>query len=225
MDTAEDTLKDKGLKKRGDVYWARIIIPLDIKPRFGKTKIEKSLTTRDRREATQRNAKFRAEWLAHFEAVRNGSASPQAVPESLGAPYPRIDLSDLYRAALERIAAQLSTWTTEGIGLTSSQRESLEAWAHSEDADGVSMLGPNSDLVSEAVADLLRPQGATLKDCAPTLHEAIRETAKKVHVWKTALRAECGLTPLDDFTVRNSFKRSMEAGRATARPRMRPSDR
>lgn len=60
----------EGLNLRGLRWYVRIIIPDDLRDIFGKARVNASLGTSDRREATLLATIKRAEWLADFEAKR-----------------------------------------------------------------------------------------------------------------------------------------------------------
>ncbi len=57
-------------RRRGGVYYARLAIPLDLQPILGKTDREKSLRTKDPKEAKRRLNSVIAGWHAEFEDAR-----------------------------------------------------------------------------------------------------------------------------------------------------------
>ncbi|MBU1361461.1 MAG: site-specific integrase [Gammaproteobacteria bacterium] len=63
--------KVEGLNLRGSRYYVRVLIPDDLKAAFGKHRVNLSLGTSDRREATLLATLKRAEWLADFQAKRS----------------------------------------------------------------------------------------------------------------------------------------------------------
>ncbi len=57
-----------GLFQRGDIWWLRVMVPLDLRATFGAcSKIVRSLDTRDRRQAIRLSLVRRAELLSAFE--------------------------------------------------------------------------------------------------------------------------------------------------------------
>lgn len=63
---------------RGLKYYVRVIIPDDLQQAYGKARVNLSLGTADRREATLLATIKRAEWLASFEAKRS-AVNPSTV--------------------------------------------------------------------------------------------------------------------------------------------------
>ena len=70
--------KVEGLNLRGLQYYVRVIVPDDLKVTYGKSRVNLSLGTSDRRAATLLATIKRAEWLADFEAKRS-ALKPSAV--------------------------------------------------------------------------------------------------------------------------------------------------
>ena len=70
--------KVEGLNSRGTRYYLRVIIPDDLASLYGKARVNISLGTSDRREATLLATIKRAEWLSDFEAKRR-TISPSEV--------------------------------------------------------------------------------------------------------------------------------------------------
>lgn len=62
--------------KRGDVYWLRKKVPLDLRAHEGKTEEKQSLKTRDPAEARVRFAKLNAEIEEKWARLRQGLRSP-----------------------------------------------------------------------------------------------------------------------------------------------------
>ena len=58
------------LKKRGTVYYARQVVPVDLQRLMGKRELARSLNTHDRRTAKLRCLDVRAEWERQFAALR-----------------------------------------------------------------------------------------------------------------------------------------------------------
>ena len=58
------------LRRRAGTYYARLAIPLDLQPILGKTDREKSLRTKDPKEAKRRLTGVLAAWHAEFEDAR-----------------------------------------------------------------------------------------------------------------------------------------------------------
>lgn len=77
--------KVEGLNTRGTRYYVRVIIPDDLAALYGKARVNISLGTSDRREATLLATIKRAEWLADFEAKRRTLAPSKvtAIPLEL----------------------------------------------------------------------------------------------------------------------------------------------
>ena len=78
MTKEKDMAKVEGLNIRELRYYVRIIIPDDLKATYGKSRVNPSLGTSDRRAATLLATLKRAEWLADFEAKRS-ALKPSAV--------------------------------------------------------------------------------------------------------------------------------------------------
>ena len=87
--------KVEGLNVRGLKYYVRIVIPDDLVLAYGKARVNLSLGTSDRREATLLATLKRAEWLAGFEARRS-----TLKPATLAAVSP-----ELARLLAERVRA------------------------------------------------------------------------------------------------------------------------
>ena len=75
--------KVEGLNQRGSRWYVKIIVPDDLHETYGKSRVNPSLGTSDRKEAVLLATLKRAEWLADFEAKRS-----QANPEPLSAITP-----------------------------------------------------------------------------------------------------------------------------------------
>lgn len=67
-----------GMHQRGSRWYVRIVVPLDLQAAFGKFRLDLSLGTSDRREATLQATLKRAHWLATFETKRR-ELSPATV--------------------------------------------------------------------------------------------------------------------------------------------------
>lgn len=86
------------LKRRGAVYYARQIVPIDVRQAVGRHELQRSLETRDLRTAKARKLAVLAEWERQFEAARR-----------------RRDLIEADYAA--------ATWEHYGLELERDQRE------------------------------------------------------------------------------------------------------
>jgi integrase len=73
----KDMAKVEGLNVRGSRYYVRVVIPDDLQTAYGKRRVNLSLGTSDRREATLLATLKRAEWLADFESKRSALAPSQ----------------------------------------------------------------------------------------------------------------------------------------------------
>lgn len=70
--------KVEGMHLRGSRWYVRILVPKDLQAAFGRSRLDLSLGTSDRREATLQATLKRAHWLATFETKRR-ELSPAAV--------------------------------------------------------------------------------------------------------------------------------------------------
>lgn len=70
--------KVEGMHLRGSRWYVRILVPKDLQTAFGRSRLDLSLGTSDRREATLQATLKRAHWLATFDTKR-GELSPAAV--------------------------------------------------------------------------------------------------------------------------------------------------
>lgn len=96
MTRGKDMAKVEGLNLRGSRFYVRVLIPDDLHATYGKTRVNLSLGTSDRREATLLATLKRAEWLAEFEARRSALK-----PSALAAVSPQLAslLAERVRAA------------------------------------------------------------------------------------------------------------------------------
>ena len=62
--------KVEGMHLRGSRWYVRILVPKDLQAAFGRSRLDLSLGTSDRREATLQATLKRAHWLATFETKR-----------------------------------------------------------------------------------------------------------------------------------------------------------
>lgn len=67
-----------GMHQRGSRWYVRIMVPQDLQAAFGRSRLDLSLGTSDRREATLQATLKRAHWLATFETKRR-ELSPATV--------------------------------------------------------------------------------------------------------------------------------------------------
>ncbi|MDB5742657.1 MAG: hypothetical protein JWR68_972 [Polaromonas sp.] len=97
MTEEKDMAKVEGLNLRGSQYYVRVVIPDDLKASYGKTRVNLSLGTSDRRTATLLATIKRAEWLADFEAKRS-----ELKPSGVAAISPQLAalLAERVRASL-----------------------------------------------------------------------------------------------------------------------------
>ncbi len=70
--------KVEGMHLRGSRWYVRILVPKDLQAAFGRSRLDLSLGTSDRREATLQATLKRAHWLATFETKRR-ELSPATV--------------------------------------------------------------------------------------------------------------------------------------------------
>ena len=64
FEQGNDMAKVEGLHLRGSRWYVRILVPKDLQAAFGKSRLNLSLGTSDRREATLQATLKRAHWLA-----------------------------------------------------------------------------------------------------------------------------------------------------------------
>lgn len=81
MNPSKDAeMKDKGLYLRGTTYWARVVVPKDLRKELGNGPLRKSLGTSDRSTALLRLAEFRTEVLTAFAQARRRLSPTPAEP-------------------------------------------------------------------------------------------------------------------------------------------------
>lgn len=79
-----------GLFQRGDVWWLRVMVPLDLRPAVGgRTKVVRSLDTLDRRHAIRLSLARRADLLLAFERGELDSVQAPLIGPPARLPLPR----------------------------------------------------------------------------------------------------------------------------------------
>lgn len=91
--------KVEGMHLRGSRWYVRILVPKDLQAAFGRSRLDLSLGTSDRREATLQATLKRAHWLATFETKRR-----ELSPATVDAVTPELaqHLADRIRARVLR---------------------------------------------------------------------------------------------------------------------------
>ena len=70
-----------GLHRRAGVYHLRIVVPKDLRDRFGRSYVRKTLGTTNKQQAELLGTVERARLLALFNAAKNSSAAVDFHPE------------------------------------------------------------------------------------------------------------------------------------------------
>lgn len=98
--------KLRGLHRRGQIYYSRIVVPTGLVPKFGRREIWRSLKIAKRSEAEALHLKEAAYWAAAFAEAERPNSSGTSLT-SPGRPLTNVEVAALARQFFARAKAQL----------------------------------------------------------------------------------------------------------------------
>lgn len=165
-----------GLLRRGGVYHLRVVVPQDLREAHeGRSKVVKTLSTADRREAALRGAQLRAQWLSRFEALRQAPGSHAQGPASHAPALPSHMPSEPLQPPAKTLRHVFHQWKAAGDRTADGNNACERALRAFEDC-----CGP------VAVKALTHAHGAAFRKALLASSRA-QKTARDYFVWVQAL--------------------------------------